>query len=105
MAFIIRGTTPQVTCNVAGIDLTQFSCFVSIGATNRPKFTVTDVATEFDGDNTAVTFGLTQEQTLSLHEGVTCVQLRAIKDGHAVASGEVELEVLPVILNEVINDG
>ena len=105
MASITRGTTPQVTCNVAGIDLTQFVCYVSIGSTNRPKVTIQGdaVAVEYDGTDSRLTFTMTQEQTLALHEGTTNVQLRAINDGHAVASGEAKLDVLPVILDGEID--
>lgn len=104
MVSITRGTTPQVTCNVAGADLTQFTCYVSIGETNRPEVTVSDVTVEWDGEKSALTFNLTQEETLSLHEGASKVQLRAVKDGHAVASGEVGIKVMPIILNGEIND-
>lgn len=105
MASITRGTTPQVTCNVSGIDLTQFACYVSIGSTNHPKVTISGdaVSVSYDGTDSAVTFTMTQAQTLALHEGQTSVQLRAVKNGHAVASGEVRCDVLPIILDGEID--
>lgn len=105
MASITRGTTPQVTCNVAGIDLTQFTCYVSIGNTNNPKVTISGdaVSVSYDGTDSSVTFTMTQQQTLALSEGQTRLQLRAVKDGHAVASGDVRLDVLPIILDGEIN--
>lgn len=105
MASITRGTTPQVTCNVSGIDLTRFSCYVSIGSNNRPRATVSGDAVNviYDGSDSTVTFTLTQAQTLALREGTTNVQLRAVKDGQAIASGEAKCEVLPVILDGEID--
>lgn len=105
MASITRGTTPQVTCNVAGIDLTQFACYVSIGSNNHPKVTISGeaITTTYDGTDSQLTFTMTQAQTLALHEGATNIQLRAAKDGHAVASGEVKCDILPVILDGEID--
>lgn len=99
IATITRGTTPQVTCNVLGADISAYDCYVSIGETGAPVLTVTDVTATYDGADTAVTFALTQQQTLQLAEGMTRIQLRAVDGAKAVASGEVAVKVLPIILD------
>ena len=50
-----------------------------------------------------VTATLTQEQTLACPVGGGFVQVRAYKDGQAIATGMVPVEVAPVIYNEVLH--
>lgn len=104
---IFRGTTPSITLNVKGVDLSDASVWPTVIVTvgnarstfdaNRGKL---EIASADEG--CSVTFALTQAQTLAL--SVMCpvhVQLRAKDaDGHAIASPIASVEV-----EDVIRDG
>lgn len=104
---IYRGTTPNITLNLTGVDLSDASVWPTVIATvengrstfdvNRDKLTIakTDAGC-------SVTFELTQAQTLLMRKlQKTLVQLRAKdKDGHAIAT-----EIASVAVEDVIKDG
>lgn len=107
MASITRGTTPEITCTVRGLDLTGYSCYLTVGKRERnPWFTVDNSQMELstDGSDSVLTFQLTQEQTLSCFAGKAVIQLRCIKDGLAVASGIGEITVDGIIKDGEITD-
>lgn len=104
---IYRGTTPNITLNVNGVDLSDASVWPTVIVTienwrstfdvNRDKLTIAKT----DAGCT-VTFELTQDQTLLMRKlQKTLVQLRAKDaDGHAIAT-----EIASVDVEDVIKDG
>lgn len=107
MASITRGTTPEITCTVAGIDLTGYSCYLTIGRREKSPWLTADntqMTLELVGEDSKLTYRLTQEQTLACGTGSAMIQLRCIKDGLAVASGIGEIEVDGIIKDGEITD-
>lgn len=104
---IYRGTTPNITLNVNGVDLSDASLWPTVIVTvengrsksdvNRGKLIIANTEA-----GCSVTFALTQEQTLIMHkQQKTIVQLRAKDaDGHAIAT-----EIASVAVEDVIKDG
>lgn len=104
---IYRGTTPSITLNITGVDLSDASVWPTVIVTvengrstfdvNRDKLTI---ATADAG--CSVTFALTQAQTLLMHKlQKTMVQLRAKDaDGHAIAT-----EIASVDVGDIVKDG
>ena len=106
MATITRGTTPQLTATIKDADLQGMDVYLTVGRKDaQPWATVgpEGVTVEYDGTDTTVTATLTQEQTLACPVGGGFVQVRAYKDGQAIATGMVPVEVAPVIYNEVLH--
>ena len=102
---ITRGTTPSITVTVP-MDLTGYTCYLSIGRKPRaPYLTASNdqmVATY--GETSALTFTLTQEQTLACKAGKALVQLRIIDGDAALASTMGEVEIFDVVKDGVIQD-
>lgn len=105
MIKIRRGTTPTINVSVP-MDLTDYTCLLTFGLVKFEKFTVdnSQMTIEVDEGSSVLSFTMTQEQTLSLAAGMTKAQLRVVKDGVALASNIVDVEVEEVIKNEVIED-
>lgn len=106
MATITRGTTPQLTAKIKDADLQGMDVYLTVGRKDaQPWATVgpEGVTATYDGTDTTVTATLTQEQTLACPVGAGFVQVRAYKDGQAIATGMVPVEVEPVIYNEVLH--
>ena len=106
MATITRGTTPQLTATIRDADLQGMDVYLTVGRKDaQPWATVgpEGVVLSYDGTDTTVTATLTQEQTLACPVGGGFVQVRAYKDGQAIATGMVPVEVAPVIYNEVLH--
>lgn len=106
---IYRGTTPSITLNITGVDLSDAAVWPTVIVTvengqntfdvTRDKLTITKAST---GVGCSVSFALTQAQTLALSVmRPIYVQLRA-KDvnGDAIASPMASVEV-----EDVIKDG
>lgn len=104
---IYRGTTPSITLNLTGVDLSDASVWPTVIVTvengcstfdmNRDKLAIAKT----DAGCT-VTFALTQAQTLLMRQlQNTLVQLRAKDaDGHAIAT-----DIASVGVEDVIKDG
>lgn len=106
MATITRGTTPQLTATIKDADLQDMDVYLTVGRKDaQPWATVgpEGVTLSYDGTDTTVAATLTQEQTLACPVGGGFVQVRAYKDGQAIATGMVPVEVAPVIYNEVLH--
>ena len=110
MAEIYRGTTPTIMCSVE-MDLTDYSCYLSVGPKARkPFFTVDNTQMAFDVDDSGeepvstLAYTLTQPQTLACKAGKSYVQLRVVKDGVALATDWGELEVGDVIQDGEVTD-
>lgn len=104
---ICRGTTPSITLNLTGVDLSNASVWPTVIVTLENGSNIFDV----DRDKLAiaktdagcsVTFALTQAQTLLMHKlQKTLVQLRAKDaDGHAIAT-----ETASVAVEDIVKDG
>ena len=96
-----RGTTPQSALMCKGIDLTGWSVFVTFEQGTH-ELTVTDVEVEVVEWGSIVRFTLTQEDTLGFKEGTGKVQVRAVKDGKAIASRKNFIDIGGVLLDGVI---
>lgn len=104
---IYRGTTPSITLNITGADLTDADVWPTVIITVKNGRKIFDVmrdkltASKTDTGCT-LTFELTQEQTLALSVmHPVHVQLRAKDaDGDAIASPLARVEV-----SDVIKDG
>ncbi len=106
MATITRGTTPTLTATVRAANLEGMDVYITIGRKgDQPWATVgpEGVAAHYDGADTVLTAELTQAQTLACPTGAGFVQVRAIRDGHAVASAMAPVEIAPVIYNGVLD--
>ena len=97
-----RGTTPTITMT-ADADLTNWTVYTSIrGKCKHGVVTFDDsrLTKTYDGEITTMTLTLTQEETLALDVGMVEFQLRAIKDGTAIAT---TIEKVPV--GRILQDG
>ena len=99
-----RGTTPEGVLRCKGIDLSGWSVFVTFEQ-GAHELTVNDVEVEPAEWGSLVRYQLTQEDTLGFKEGFVNVQVRAVKDGKAIASYKSQVNVLGVLLDGVISDG
>lgn len=104
----MRGTTPTITMEFAGVDLTGFIFYVTISQKNgRIKLTLSDDDVEFEYSNnkSIVSVALTQEDTLMFDakEKTAKVQMRGINSsGIAIKSAIKEIEVDEVLFGGVI---
>ena len=96
-----RGTTPQSALRCKGVDLTDWDVFVTFEQGDH-ELTVTDVEVETVEGGSIVRFTLTQEDTLGFKEGTGKVQVRAVKDGKAIASRKNFVDIGGVLLDGVI---
>lgn len=105
MDFITRGTTPTIEI-IVDQDLTDYSCYLSIGKYGKPFFTADNRQMKLvRGDEGSVcAFTLTQEQTLSCKPGEYIMQMRSIKDDSAIATVPIDIEIRDVIEGGMIVD-
>lgn len=101
---IYRGTTPSITLNVAGVDLSNASVWPIVIVTVGNLLTKFDIGREkLDISGTdggcSVVARMTQEQTLQMRaKSPMCVQIRAKDaDGNAIASPMASVDVADVI--------
>ena len=102
-----QGTTPSITFDIKGYDLTDATVFVSFkrGSDLLTK-TGEDVEVSYSDETSTVICHLSQEETLAMKSGGVIVQIRFIyENGQAFATNEKELEVKRVIYPEVIAYG
>lgn len=104
---IFRGTTPNITLNITGVDLSDARVWPTVIVTIKGVYNIVDVSRDklviASADaGCSVTFALTQVQTLAFSaKHPMRVQLRAKDaDGHAIASPIASAEV-----NDVIKGG
>lgn len=94
-----RGTTPEYEL-IVDMDLTGWTCYVTL------KWSKTEVTLEADrldvtgGEQSTVRFSLSQEESLKFRPGKAHIQLRAIKDGVAVAT-----DIATVSVGKILKDG
>lgn len=101
---MIRGTTPAIRLK-AKFDLRDWHLYVTLKqGLNSYTFENDDIEIEYDEGFSYVSFMLTQEQTLSFKENVNVeIQLRAAKDGVAIASKVASVDVDRILMGGVIN--
>lgn len=99
-----RGTTPTVTVTVAA-DIHDHVVHLALRVPRRrPIVLRNDRLTMTPGDGkTTIEFTLTQEETLSLCEATAEVQVRAVKNGVAIATGIGRLDVGRILEDGVID--
>lgn len=104
---IYRGTTPSITLNIKGVDLSDASVWPTVIVTVENWRSTFDVSRDKLTIATAdagctVTFELTQAQTLLMRKlQKTLMQLRAKdSDGHAIAT-----EIVSVTVDDIVKDG
>lgn len=102
-----QGTTPSITFEIKGYDLTDATIFVSFKRGNDVLTkTGEDVSVVYADDVSTVICNLTQEETLAMKQGGVTCQIRFIyEDGQAYATNERTLEIKRVIYKEVISWG
>lgn len=106
-----RGTTPTITLTVDkdvsdgwALYATFRSGMHNVTLKNDRMTVELEPATETEGDKTLITVTLTQEETLSLGVGNAEVQVRAIKDGTAIATDIKTIDVGRIIKDGVIDE-
>lgn len=101
---MIRGTTPQYVLTLANVDLTGMTVYVTI-RDSSVKITKTgyELTVVSQPTGSTIAFSLSQQETLSLHEGAAAVQVRFIDaSGIARATKIASLPVNRVLLEKVI---
>ena len=104
-----RGTTPTFSFEV-DLDLTGWETYITFEQRSR-EITRKDAAIvpANEGEGCIAEVELTQAETLSFKPGLAHAQLRAVKDGKAVASTIFDFEVTDVLLGgeipQVDSDG
>lgn len=107
-AQVTRGTTPSLEFEVMDADLTGWSVYLTMrtAGMDEPLTKVTgQLVIEYDAQagTTTVTAPLSQEDTLALSVGTCESQIRAIKDGDAIATDVVQFSVSRILLEGEID--
>ena len=99
-----RGTTPTITVTVDA-DVHDHTVYLTLRAPHMQQLTLTNdrLTMSVDDGVTSIGFTLTQAETLALH-GPCEVQVRAIKNGIAIASGIGTVDVGRILLDGVIDE-
>lgn len=98
-----RGTTPTLTLTVDA-DIVGWTVYASF-RTNGKVYTFENDRLQMtsEDDVTTILLTLTQEETLAMH-GSAEVQIRAIKDGTAVATDIQRVDVGRILKDGVIDE-
>ena len=100
-----RYTTPTIELTVEGHDLTASDVYVTMRQQGR-ELTIEDADVALDGEDTVITFALTQEQSATFREGRAKVEVNWVDaDGFRNATAIEEMSVTPNLLNQVIEHG
>ena len=99
-----RGTTPAIALTVDA-DLTAYTVYVTLKNGGRELTVTNDALTiEYANQKSTITFALTQQQTLNFKVGTCEVQVRAIKDGTAIATDIQTIDVGRILKEGVIDE-
>lgn len=98
-----RGTTPTCVIRCKGVDLGGWSVFVTLEQGSY-ELTKDDVTVEVNEWGSLVRCQLSQDETLGFREGEVKAQVRAYRDGEAIASRKTYVSVAGVLLDGVISD-
>lgn len=101
-----RGTTPEYALSIHGYNLKEYSVYVTIAQYSRKRTLDRErlrITYDSDKDLSTVWFRLTQEETLAMKSGSAEVQVRFVDaDGNARATEIGSIQILPVLLEDVI---
>ena len=101
-----RGTTPTIPL-VVDTDLNGWTVYVTL-SNGSHQITVDntrlEIAYDAETESTDIEVALTQEETLSLPVGYADVQVRAIKDGIAIATDVQSIDVGRILKEGVIDE-
>ena len=99
-----RGTTPTLTLTVDA-DIVGWTVYASFRAKSK-LFTFENDRLQMtaEDDVTTILLTLTQEETLSLDVGAVEVQVRAIKDGTAIATDIQRVNIGGILKDGVIDE-
>lgn len=107
---MIRGTTPTIPLHV-DTDISDHTIYVTLENSGNEitlendRLTVEYVPAHGNqSERTNISFILTQEETLALGMGMVEIQIRAIKDGVAVATDIVKTNNGRILLEGVIDE-
>ena len=99
-----RGTTPTITL-IVDADITSYSVYVTF---QKGAKTITleneRLTMSYANGVTTIALTLTQAETLQLTAGVCDVQIRAIKDGTAIATDIKQIDVGKILLEGAISE-
>ena len=99
-----RGTTPAIVLTVDA-DLTGYTVYVTLKNGGKELTILNSGLTiTVDQGESTIAFSLTQQQTLDFKVGTCEVQVRAIKDGTAIATDIQTLEVGRILKEGVIDE-
>lgn len=97
-----RGTTPVGVFRCKNVDLSGWRVFVTFEQ-GAYELTKDDVTVEVVEWGSLVRCKLSQEDTLGFREGEVKAQVRAYRDGEAIASRKTYVSVAGVLLDGVIS--
>ncbi len=98
-----RGTTPDIMLTLDGIDFENLRDVYITFKQDKNIITKTKPDISYDETTKEIGVHLTQEDTLSFHNGYVFVQLRALTDsGNAIATDIVQLNVDTILKEGVI---
>lgn len=98
-----RGTTPTIPLTV-DYDLTGYTVYVTFRSGGHEQTFTNERLTIEPGESTSISVPLTQEETLALDVGNAEIQVRAIKDGAAIATDSKSIDVGRILLDGVIDE-
>lgn len=105
---IYRGTTPPFRLIFSTVDLTDWDVYITFEQKQKAEtleITISGDELEVNStgaDSCEVLFSLTQEHTLKFNEGSVEIQMRAYKDGAAIAGKKKSFSVKDILLEGVI---
>ena len=107
MLEIMRGTTPDITCNV-NADLTGYTCYLDFGSPNNPRLRLNVASITTSSGSSTLVFHMSQEESLKLKAGETLVQVTAV-DRQGTREVVARSHVIPVMVfnpisTEVVHD-
>ena len=109
-----RGTTPDYILTIPGQDLRGCAVYVTISQAgqratltgDRLKVEADDLDEAGEPGGTAISFRLTQRETLDFRAGQASVQVRWIDEENSAQATEIgAITIMPVLLEEVIGYG
>lgn len=99
-----RYTTPTMELVVQGIDLTASDVYVTMRQQGR-ELTIENADVALDGEDTIITFSLTQEQSATFREGRARLQVNWLDaDGRRNATNIAAVEVAGNLLERTVGD-
>ena len=101
---MIRGTTPDYLLTIPGYDLTECTIYVTVKQSLQLVTLDNErLSVSLEDEATYISFRLTQSETLKFKPGDAEIQVRFIdSDGLALATETGHIQIMPVLLEKVI---